>query len=363
MNGSGRTKFKAAVIGAGKISEEHLKFLSQSQHADLLAVCDLSPSLGKYAADQFQAAESYTDYSTMLTDLSPDVVHILTPPQTHWRIVTECLSAGSHVIVEKPVAISRREFHELWALSQKCDRKLIEDHNYRFNQPVLEMERLANDGALGNIREVDVRMTLNIRGGGRYANTNLPHPSHQLPAGVLHEFLPHLCYLALRFLPEEKASEELQFDHVAAAWSNHGEDELFAFDDLDATVISGGIHLHIRFDCWSQPDCFSITVRGRRGTTQCDLFQPSVVTAIPRKGPEQLSPIINQHLAGGELKLAARRNFMNKIRQRTPYEGLQVFLDRTYLALQEGTDLPVNYRDMDHTLQLTEALLSEVSHA
>jgi len=362
MNGSGRTKLKAAVIGAGKISDEHLKYLTQSQRAELLAVCDLSPSLVKYAAGQFQAQEAYTDFSQMLVDLSPDVVHILTPPHTHWRIVTECLSVGSHVIVEKPITTSRKEFHELWSLAHKCDRKLIEDHNYRFNQPILEMEKLVDEGALGDIREVDVRMTLNIRCGGRYSDANLPHPSHQLPAGVIHEFLPHLCYLALRFLPEENTTEELKFQHISTAWSNHGNNDLFKFDDLDALVICQAVHLQVRFDCWSQPDCFSVTVRGTRGTSQCDLFQPSVITAIPRKGPEQLSPIINQFKAGRELKRSARRNFMDKIRQRTPYEGLQVFLEHTYRALQEGTEPPVSYRDMDHTLQLTEALLSKVNH-
>ena len=45
-----RGVLRAAVIGTGKISEEHLKFLSGRDGVQLGGVCDLSPSLAKYAA-------------------------------------------------------------------------------------------------------------------------------------------------------------------------------------------------------------------------------------------------------------------------------------------------------------------------
>src|SRR5690606_20316135 len=109
-------------------------------------------------------------------------------------------------------------------------RRLIENHNYRFNRPWLAIERAVASGQLGDVREVEVRLCLPLRGpGGRYADANLPHPSHRLPAGVLHEFITHLCYLALRFVPEP-------IDHVRAVWSNHGGGPLFRYDDLDAIV-------------------------------------------------------------------------------------------------------------------------------
>src|SRR5207248_11360376 len=178
---------------------------------------------------------------------SPDVVHVLTPPHTHERLVTEALNARAHVIVEKPVAPSNAQFRRLWELAQSRDRRLIEDQNYRFNEPVRQIERLVRAGELGDVREVEVRMALAIRKkGSRYADENLPHPSHNLPAGVLHEFVTHLCYLALRFLPS--------WDRVAAAWSNHGDDTLFKYDDLDALVVGGPIHGRIRFSCHTAPD-------------------------------------------------------------------------------------------------------------
>jgi len=345
---------RAAVIGTGKISEEHLRFLSSDPGVELAAVCDLSPSLAQYAASRFKVAAAFSDSVRMLQEARPDVVHVLTPPHTHLALVSDALNAGAHVVVEKPVAPTNAKFRELWQLAESRGRKIVEDHNYRFNEPILAIEELVAGGELGDVREVDVRMALPIRkSGGRYADENLPHPSHNLPAGVIHEFITHLCYLALRFLPPGEGWR------VAAAWSKHGVEALFKYDDLDALVISGPVHARIRFTSHCGPDCFAVTVRGTRGWAETDLFQPHLRLVIPRKGGQQLSPLVNQLLNGANLMGASVRGFRNKVMQKTPYEGLRTFLVRTYAALREDKEPPVNYDDMDRASRLVDALLEE----
>ncbi|HSV16535.1 MAG TPA: Gfo/Idh/MocA family oxidoreductase, partial [Tepidisphaeraceae bacterium] len=271
---------RAAAIGTGKISAEHLRYLSgagaRAGVSKLVGVCDLSPSMANFAAEEFGADGAFTDYAKMLADAKPDVVHILTPPHTHARLVADCLDRGAHVIVEKPVAPTHDEFLSLWERSQRTGRRLIEDHNYRFNEPILAIEKLLADGKLGDVREVEVRMALAVRDkGSRYMDQSLPHPSHRLPCGIIHEFITHLCYLALRFMPKDAA-----FDRVAAAWSKHGSDALFKFDDLDATVITGDVHARLRFTSHAAPDCFAVTVRGSKGYAETDLFQPHLRVAM-----------------------------------------------------------------------------------
>src|SRR4051794_5060152 len=80
---SARTPLRAAVIGTGVISEEHLRFLSKDDRADLVGVCDLSPALARFSAERFDAEAAYTDSTVMLRNAKPDVVHVLTPPHTH----------------------------------------------------------------------------------------------------------------------------------------------------------------------------------------------------------------------------------------------------------------------------------------
>ena len=341
---------KAAVIGAGMISKEHLSFLSQSEQAELVGVCDLSPAAAKYAVQRFQAGAAYTDYQKMLLETKPEVVHVLTPPQTHRKLAIDCLQSGAHVICEKPIAPTYDEFKQMWSVAQQQGKHLIENHNYRFNQTIQAIKQLVDAGTLGQIQEVEVRMALGIRGGSRYDDKNLPSPLHQLPAGVIHDFITHFSYLMLLFLPD--------WDRVAAAWSNHGNDDLFKYDDLDAIVVGGSVHGRIRFSCYTQPDCFTLRVRGDNGFAETDLFQPYLRCVVPRGG-KQLSPLINQFLSGYELVQKSFINFYRKIMQKTPYEGLYLLLDKTYTALNAGEEPPITFNDMARTSLLIESLLKE----
>ncbi len=343
-------RLTAALIGTGKISEAHLRFLGQCEIADVQAVCDLSPSFAAYACDRFRVGRPYIDYRRMLAEVRPEVVHVLTPAHTHNGIIRDCLEAGAHVVAEKPVALTNAEFVSLAALASRVNRRLIEDHNYRFNDTVIAIEQMVAEGRLGEICDVEVRLALGIRdAGGRYSDCNLPHPSHRLPCGVLHEFITHLCYLLLRFMP--------QVDNVAAIWSNHGGGELFKYDDLDALVLSGASHGHIRFTSRTRPECFTLIVRGTKGWAETDLFQPFLRVNEPRPGGPQLSPLANQIVQGVGLIGAGLRGFRNKVLQHTPLHGLDSFLDRTYRALLEETEPPVTLDDMERVSRLVDHLL------
>jgi predicted dehydrogenase len=348
---AGPSLLRAAVIGTGKISEEHLRFLVTDERIALVGVCDLSPALAEYAAERFGALGNFSDAAQMLREAAPDVVHVLTPPRSHAPLIRQCLQAGAHVIVEKPVALSHGEFRELYALAEEKGRRLVEDHNYRFNKAFRRIERLVRDGMLGDVREVEVRLALNLRSpGSRYADANLPHPSHDLPAGVIHEFITHLSYLALRFLPD--------VPRVRADWSNHG-DATFRYDELDAVLQTDWVQGRIRFTCQTAPESFDIIVRGSRGSAQTDLFHPylNISQVRPALGPA--GPLVDQVHNGGRLVQAALRGFGNKLLQETPYEGIATFLAQTYAAFRSGKTPPVTFDDMDRTSQLIDAMLAQ----
>jgi len=349
----------AAVIGTGQISEEHLKYLRDHNDIFLSAVCDLSPAMAKFAAERYGAEKAYTEYRKMLEDLKPQVVHVLTPPHTHVGIIRDCLEAGAHVIVEKPIAPTHEDFEKLWSLARQKERLLIEDHNYLFNDPILKIKGLVSKGVLGEVKEVEVRMVLHVREkGSRYADLNLPHPSHQLPAGVIHEFITHLCSLALHFMPKQERYNEKGFDRITAVWNNHGGGELFKYDDLDAIVIDQGVHTRLRFSSSTWPECFTVAVRGTKGSACTDLFQPYLHIELPRK-IKQLTPVLNQWALGWHLVKRSGRNFLDKLQQGTSYEGLSRFLQGTYRALKDGSNPPVTFEDMDRVSRMIDALVAQ----
>jgi predicted dehydrogenase len=344
---------RSAVIGTGAISKEHLYFLSNYPKAKLVGVCDLSPISASYASERYAAENSFTDYRQMLSDASPDIVHILTPPNTHKAIATDCLRAGAHVVCEKPMTLSFSEFKDLWEVSQQCNRVLIEDQNYRFNTPILDIQKLIKDGLLGEVQEIDVRLVLDVRSGGRFDDENFPNPIHRLPAGVIHDFITHMSYLVLCFIPD------LDFNRVNACWSNHGGGDLFKFDDLDALLLDGFRHVRLRFSCRTLPETFTVAVRGTEGFAETDLFQPYLRTVLPRSVGKQLTPLVNHFTTGKEFLSATLRNFRNKVMQRTPYHGLHDFMEATYEAILDQERPPIGFEEMSQTIKLVDALLED----
>jgi predicted dehydrogenase len=350
---------KAAVIGAGAISEQHLAFLSGRKDVRVVAVCDRSRAMANFACERFGGARSFTDHRRMLDTAAPDVAHVLTPPASHVAIARDCLAAGAHVICEKPVALRRSEFHDLWQAAQRRGRILVEDHNYRFNAPWQAIERAVGRGELGEIEEVEVRIALALRApGSRFADRNLPHPCHSLPAGVIHEYITHMTSLGLRFLPWDERGQV-----ACAVWRNRGGDDLFKYDDLDATVLCRGRPLRLRFSGRTRPEAFTIFVRGDRGYAETDLYQPYVRVVRQRPGAIELTPILNHLTNGASLAWAGVRNAGRKLVQQSALEGLQRFLTLTYQAIVDDRAPPVSFDDIDRSLGLIERLTAELPAA
>ncbi len=357
---------RAAVVGTGAISVEHLTFLSgRSRFVELpdrrvkpVAVCDLSPISARYAAETFDVDAHYTDLEQLLEFERPDVVHILTPPSTHVPLASLCLEAGAHVICEKPVAANIDELHALLDVAERCGRKITESHNYCFNPAIAELTQMLTDGTLGSLREVEIRIALPVTDpDGRFGDANLPHPIHSMPAGVIHDFTTHFASLLLHF------TGNIRFPRVTAAWSNHSADPLFRYDNLDALMIGNGadgpVHGRFRFEAGAGPDTFTVRVYGSRGWAETDLFQPNTRVVMPRVGGSQLSPIANHVANGAGLIRNGMANLGRKVMQRTPYEGLHLFLDDTYRALATGDELPVTADDMRAVCSLIDQLLEE----
>lgn len=347
---------RSAVIGAGAISLEHLPYLQRSERSDLVGICDLSPVSAKIAARRFEAAEGFTDVDQMLAVARPDIVHVLTPPQTHRALAQRCLEGGVHVLCEKPMVPTGAEARELLAVAERNGVHLIENHNYRFNDEILAVRRLIADGEIGEVQEVDIRMALPIRAeGSRFADENQRNPIHDMPAGVIHDFVTHFAYLM------NALSDGATWERITAAWSNHGGGDLFQYDDLDALVIGsnqrGPVHGRLRFSCRTSPDLFSVVVRGTEGQASTDLFHPFLEVVGPRPGGPQLTPIVNHIVNGTKLATAGFRNFGQKLLQHGPYHGLERLLDEIYAALQVGAPPPVTPADIIGAADLIDALL------
>ncbi len=102
-------RVRIGVVGCGAIAQvQHLPFLSElAEEFDLAAVCDVSAGAASYAAGLFHVPLKFTDHREMLASDIDAVLLCHSDPKT--AAVIDCLEAGKHVLVEKPICFSPGE--------------------------------------------------------------------------------------------------------------------------------------------------------------------------------------------------------------------------------------------------------------
>ena len=342
--------FKAAVIGCGGIAHEHLPYLATSPRVHLAAVCDTSRATAQFAKERFGADGWFLDAAEMLRSVEPEVVHVLTPPQSHGPLVTLCLEAGAHVICEKPMTGTASETAKLQALARQRGKWLIESRNLLFNDSVLKIDALAKDGVLGEIREVDLLLSLDLTA-GPFGDLNLRGPGVQLPGGAVHDFLPHLTYVFLHFVGADAST-----GNVSGVLENLSGNARVGFDHLDAVVQFGKCRGRLRIASDLKPDMFRLNVRGTKASIETDFYNPFL--RIQRSEDSGKWAPFEQVRSGYRLARAGLGNLRDKVLQHGTYHGMPRMLDAIYLALGKGGDSPISVSDIAATAMLVDKLVS-----
>ena len=140
---------KVAIVGCGKIADQHVHAIRRIPDCKLVGVCDREPLMAKQLGERFGISACFGDVTEMVRAVAPDVVHITTPPQNHCMLAKECLNAGSHVYLEKPFTVTAEEAKSLIQLADHANLKVTAGHNLQFTLEMMEMRRLVNGGFLG----------------------------------------------------------------------------------------------------------------------------------------------------------------------------------------------------------------------
>jgi predicted dehydrogenase len=153
-------KARVAVIGTGWwTTTAHLPALRQNPDAELVALCDRSPEALARANAAFGPVKTYTDCQAMLTAEELDGAIVATNHNSHYELVKQCLEAGLHVLVEKPMVLHAAEAHELTALAQAKGRELIVGYPYHFTENTRRARDVLRSGELGAIQFVSCLMS------------------------------------------------------------------------------------------------------------------------------------------------------------------------------------------------------------
>ena len=126
--------------------------------AKVVGVCDSDAAKAEAAASHHKSAKTFGDVDAMLSATAPDVVDIVTPPDTHEAIVRLSARRGVDVICQKPLAPTLAESQTLVDVAEEGGIALAVHENFRFMTWFVEARRLINEGALGALHSVAFRM-------------------------------------------------------------------------------------------------------------------------------------------------------------------------------------------------------------
>lgn len=266
---------KVGVIGVGKWGINHLKSLKEIK-CDLVGISDVDVKK-KDIARQY-GVDFFDDYHKMLGEV--DAVTVTTPTDLHYKVVYDCLQAGKHVLVEKPIAESSKLSCKLVEFAQSKDSVLSVGYLYRFNNAILRLKEILPE--IGRIQYVT----------GRYMHSTKP-PRRE--SGVILNLGIHIVDI-LNFttgrIPNSLYASKKNL--LSPVFEDSASIQL-NYDDFFATIELSCMHPEKARDIW---------VVGDKETVYVDFFSqilkrfPLRVTydAVERRGMVEEKIIVNEPL-------------------------------------------------------------------
>lgn len=144
---------KYALIGCGRISVNHIA-AAQANKLDIIAISDVLPEKMDEKRVKFALGadtKSYIDYNEMLAKEKPELVAICTESGKHAAIAIDCIEAGCHVIIEKPIALSLADADAIIRHAKARGVKVCTSHQNRFNKSIQKIREAVEQGRFGKM--------------------------------------------------------------------------------------------------------------------------------------------------------------------------------------------------------------------
>ena len=300
---------KVGVVGYGGAFNMGRGHLNEMKRAGMVptAVAEIDTERLKVAATDFPGIETYASVADMLKKSDVHLLAIITPHNTHAKLAVQCLSAGRHVVTEKPFAITTAECDAMIAAAKKNKVVLSTYHNRHWDGCVLNAVKIVRRGEIGDVFRVEARM------GGYGKPGDWWRTSKSISGGILYDWGVHLLEYSLQILQGQELAEVAGFAHCGfwapkTAWKNDtNEDEGLAI----ARFRSGACLTLLLSSIDSNPKRGFVEATGTLGTLlvdwgACEVTTHEDGTAVTRKyrNPDgegwKLYQNIADHLVKGE---------------------------------------------------------------
>ena len=244
---------KIGIIGAGHISESHLKAFGQMENCQVKAISDLNEDLAKKRATDFGVPNVYTDYKELLKDNEINAIVVATPTFAHKDIVIDALKSGKNVLCEKPPALNALEVAECEKVARETGMLLMYGLVCRFRPVNTYLKKLIDNGEMGEFVSAEcLRISRCSSSMGWLA-------SRERGGGALRDECIHELDSALWFMgypkPKTVVATESFVNSDFAAKMTHDSWETFHKVDCERdiesvidgfVVLDNGVGLHVK---------------------------------------------------------------------------------------------------------------------
>lgn len=303
---------RVGVIGTGWWSTAaHLPSLASYERADLVALADRDPAKLERAVCRFGSANTYSNHDQMLAEEGLDGVVVAVPHAAHFPVVRDCLAAGVHVLVEKPLALTSAD---AWLLVHQADlveRHLMVGYTYQFTSHAQAARDVVRAGELGKVTVVQVEYMVEMRSLFAGSGENEADLDGEMPGtdtythpavaggGLLQTAVTHVVAMALWTTGLRATRVTALMDNLEAAVDCVASAVVELGDTAVGTLTSTAIVQP------GQTPSVRVTYHGTRGTMVHDLVAGRI-TVYSGDGPTRQSPELAAELRVPK-ELPARR--------------------------------------------------------
>jgi predicted dehydrogenase len=353
---------KVAIIGCGKIADSHAEQLQQIGGCEIVGVCDREELMARQLFERFPIKAFFNDVQQLLEQARPDVVHITTPPQSHFDLAKLCLEHGSHVYLEKPFTVNTGQAIELIRLAELRGLKLTVGNDPQYTHAAMHFRDLVRKGFLGG-DPVHMESYYCYEMRGSYAGAMLSDKTHwvrRLPGQLLHNIISHGIVRIAEYLLDE--NPKVIAHGFTSPWlGKFGEREIV--DEL-RVIIAGknGQTAYFTFSSQMRPSLHQFRLHGPVNGLVIDDDEHSVIKLHGlryKSYAEKFIPPLN--FAGQQagnfvrnMKLFLKRDFHLKA-------GMKHLIQAFYESITEGKPLPISYREIVLTCRIMDSIFEQIN--
>jgi predicted dehydrogenase len=348
-------------VGCGKIADDHVAQIRRIKGCEIVGACDLEPLMARQLYDRFPIKAYYSNLEELIRESRPDVVHITTPPASHFDLARMCLESGCHVYVEKPFTLHEDEAQNLICLAENYGLKITAGHDGQFSHVARRMRALVQSGYLGSPVHMESYYCYEL-GDSPYAGALLGNKHHwvrKLPGKLLQNVISHGVARIAEFLTSDSPQIVAQ-GSISPFLKSRGETEII--DELRVMISEeGGTTAYFTFSSQMRPLLHMFRIYGSKNGLILDQDQETLIklrgTRYKSYIEKFVPPVIFAKQYIGNLRTNMNcflaRDFHMK-------SGMKYLIESFYRSIEEGAPLPIPYREILLTARIMDAIFLQL---